>query len=151
MTKRFITASLAAASLAAALVGASAQAAPLSLDTALASRGDAQLIQAQNRGCFPGERSYDCQQRGRVEQRSNRHYEYSNGQYRDNSGNAAVGAILGFALGAAIAGSAQDRDYYNSHGRDRGWVSRCRAAYRSFDLNTGTYMGNDGYRHYCRK
>ena len=151
MTKHFLTASLAAVSLATAFVGVSTQAAPLRLDTALAVSGDAQLIHAQNRGCFPGERSYDCQQRGRVEQRSNRHYEYSNGQYRDNSGNAAVGAILGFALGAAIAGSQQDRDYYNSHNSDRGWVGRCRSAYRSFDPRTGTYMANDGYRHYCRK
>jgi hypothetical protein len=151
MTKRFIRASLAAVSLAAAFVGASAQATPLRLDTALASSGDAQLIQAQNRGCFPGERSYDCQQRGRVEQRSNHHYVYRDGHYEDNSGNAAVGAILGFALGAAIAGSQQDRDYYSSHSSDRGWVGRCQSTYRSFDPRTGTYMGNDGYRHYCRK
>ena len=150
MTRRFITASLAAVSLAAAFVGASAQAAPLRLDTALASPGDAQLILAQNRGCFAGERSNDCQERGRVEQRNNKHYVYRDGHYEDSSG-AAIGAILGFAVGAAIAGSQQDRDYYNSHSSDRGWIGRCQSAYRSFDPRTGTYMGNDGYRHYCRK
>jgi hypothetical protein len=69
----------------------------------------------------------------------------------DRSGSAAVGAILGFALGAAIAGSQQDRDYYSSHSNDRDWLGRCRSAYRSFDPRTGTYLGDDGYRRYCRR
>ena len=30
------------------------------------------------------------------------------------------------------------------------WVARCQARYRSFDASTGTYLGYDGQRHYCR-
>ena len=29
------------------------------------------------------------------------------------------------------------------------WVASCRARYRSFDPASGTYLGYDGYRHYC--
>jgi len=107
---------------------------------------------AQNRGgCFAGERSADCSQRQRVEQRSNHHYVYRNGRYEDQSGAAVAGTILGFMLGAAIVGSNSDRDYYNAHRNDRGWRNRCRASYRGFDYRTGTYVGPDGYRHYCTR
>jgi hypothetical protein len=101
--------------------------------------------------CFPGERREDCGQRQRVEQRSNHHYVYRNGRYEDSSGAAIAGGILGFMLGAAIAGSNQDRDYYNTHRSDGGWRARCAKAYRSFDYSSGTYLGSDGYRHYCTR
>jgi hypothetical protein len=29
------------------------------------------------------------------------------------------------------------------------WIASCRQRYRSFDPATGTYLGYDGYRHYC--
>ncbi|MGZ3272611.1 MAG: BA14K family protein [Caulobacteraceae bacterium] len=87
----------------------------------------------------------------RAERRSNRHYVYRDGRYEDQTGAAIAGGILGFMLGAAIAGSSQDRDYYNTHRNDGGWRSRCSKAYRSFDAGTGTYMGADGYRHYCTR
>jgi hypothetical protein len=59
----------------------------------------------------------------RVEQRSNHHYVYRDGRYEDQTGAAIAGGILGFMLGAAIAGSTQDRDYYNAHRNDGGWRS----------------------------
>ena len=31
-----------------------------------------------------------------------------------------------------------------------GWMAYCFSRYRSFDPATGTYMGYDGRRHYCR-
>lgn len=148
MTRHFIALTLAAASLATAPL---AQAASLALDGGLATPGDAQFTLAQNRGCFRGERAADCRERLRVEQRSHRRYVYRNGHYEDSSGAAVASAIFGFVLGAAIAGSQQDHDYYYSHRNDRGWRSRCQSAYRNFDYRTGTYGGDDGYRHYCTR
>ncbi|MBI1204670.1 MAG: BA14K family protein [Rhodopseudomonas sp.] len=36
------------------------------------------------------------------------------------------------------------------YGGSRSWLSYCFSRYRSFDPRTGTYMGYDGRRHYCR-
>lgn len=111
---------------------------------------------AQSRGsasCYPGERARDCRERLRAERRSQHRYVWRTGRYEHHDGaNAAVvGGILGFILGAAIAGSNSDRDYYYAHRNDRGWRARCRAAHRGFDYRTGTYLGRDGYRHYCTR
>lgn len=152
MTRNVIAVTLAAASMVAASgAGAFAQTSPLRADGGLAAPGDAQIVQAQYRGCYRGERPADCRERLRVERRSHRRYVYRNGRYEDNSGAAVAGAIFGFVLGAAIAGSQQDHDYYYSHRNDRAWRSRCRSAYSSFDYRTGTYRGADGYRHYCTR
>lgn len=67
----------------------------------------------------------------------------------DNSG-ALVAGILGFVLGAAIAGSQQDQERAHTKLSDREWVTSCARKYRSFDANSGTYLGNDGLRHYCK-
>lgn len=152
MRKTFTGAMLAAASLATAVVPAMpVQAAQPRFDAAVASAGDAQLVQAQYGQCYRGERSYDCRERLRVQQQSHRRYVYRNGRYEDQSGAAVAGAILGFVLGAAIAGSTSDRDYYQHHRNDRGWRNRCQSAYSGFDYRTGTYLGRDGYRHYCTR
>jgi hypothetical protein len=103
-----------------------------------------------SRGCYPGERYGDCSQRRSVERRRHHHYVWRDGRYMDQDDSAGT-AFLGFVLGAAIAGSNSDRDYYNSHRNDRGWRSRCRDAYDGFDYRTGTYIGPDGYRHYCTR
>ena len=102
-------------------------------------------------GCYAGEQSARCRQRLTVQKRSKHTYVYRNGRYEDSSGAAIAGGILGFILGAAIAGSTQDRDYYYSHRNDRQWRSRCQSSYNNFDYRTGTYMGGDGYRHYCTR
>jgi hypothetical protein len=150
MHKTFITAALATATLSAtALGGAPTQAAQPRFDTSLATPGDGQLIASADR-CFPGERSFDCRNRWTYERRHHSHYVWRNGRYEDDSGAAIAGGILGFALGAAIAGSQDDYDYYNSHRNDRGWRHRCQESARGFDWHTGTYLGDDGYRHYCR-
>ena len=148
MHKTLISAVLAAATVSAG--AASAQ--PLALNRALAGQGDAQLVQAQmHGGCYPGERRGDCRDRSRWEQGGHHgHYVWRDGHYvSDDAGAAVAGSILGFALGAAIAGSNSDHDYYVAHRGDRGWRARCRSAYPGFDWNTGTYLGPDGYRHYC--
>jgi len=107
----------------------------------------------QNAGCYPGEPSYDCRQRLSVQRRTNRQYVWRDGRYeaRDSSGATVAAGIIGFILGAAIAGSTSDRDYYNTHRNDRGWRTRCSRAYGSFNSGTGTYLGRDGYRHYCTR
>jgi hypothetical protein len=104
-------------------------------------------------GCFGAERYNDCRERLRAERRSQRHYIYRDGHYedRDASGTAVAAGILGFILGAALAGSTHDRDYYQTHRNNAQWRSRCRAAYRGFDARTGTYLTPDGYRHYCTR
>lgn len=135
---------------------------------------DSGLVDVQYReyrGCYRGERAYDCRERLRYEQQYNRSYRYDNGRYyydnnqynngysnrnyyRNDSGNQAgaaiIGGIIGFALGAAIAGNDDDRRYYNSNRANRRYHSWCRSRYRSYDYNTGTYLGSDGYRRYCR-
>jgi hypothetical protein len=141
MTKTFITAALAIMSLTAASVGAPAQAAS----------GDAQLIQVQGGGCFSGERPGDCSERMRVEQSNHRHYVWRDGHYEDATGAVVAGSILGFVLGAAIAGVPDDRVYYERHHEDRDWRAHCESAYPGFDYGTGTYLGPDGYRHYCTR
>jgi Ni/Co efflux regulator RcnB len=102
-----------------------------------------------SRGCFNGERSADCGQRRQAEQHGGHRYVWRDGRYEDDGGAAVAGGILGFMLGAAIVGSSSDRDYYSAHRYDRGWRNRCRTAYPGFDYRNGTYLGQDGYRHYC--
>jgi hypothetical protein len=104
-------------------------------------------------GCFVGERRDDCRERLRVEQQSNRRYVWRNDHYesQDATDAAIAGGIIGFILGAAIAGSNSDRDYYDAHKNNRDWRSRCSASYPNFDARTGTYAGPDGYRRYCTR
>jgi hypothetical protein len=105
-------------------------------------------------GCYAGEWPEQCRDRLRWE-RSRPVYVYpDNRRYyrrnRDNTGAAVAGAILGFALGAAIVGSQSDRRYYSSNRGNRSWAQRCARKYRSFDPYSGTYLSNSGYRRYCR-
>ena len=104
--------------------------------------------------CYAGERGDDCRERLRVEQQSRHRYVWRNDHYEEQdatTGAAIAGGIIGFALGAAIAGSNSDRDHYYSHRDDRDWQNRCRATFPDFDPRTGTYVGPDGYRHYCTR
>lgn len=56
--------------------------------------------------------------------------------------------LFGFALGAALANSYNNRSY-SYGGRD--WhVARCEARYRSYDAGTDTFLGYDGQYHRCR-
>ena len=104
-----------------------------------------------NRDCYNGESARDCRERLDVQQRSHRSYVWRNGRYEDRDSGAVAAGILGFILGAAIAGSDSDRDYYYAHRHDHHWRDRCQAAYDDFDYESGTYVGRDGYRHYCTR
>ena len=69
----------------------------------------------------------------------------------DNSAAGLIlGVILGFALGAAVVDSQEQQNYATSRLNDPGWIAYCARRYRSFDPYTGTFLGNDGLRHYCR-
>lgn len=74
-------------------------------------------------------------------------------------GPAAAGAI-GFAAGAIVGGALAQPRYYAPpaprpvyvglrpwSGR---WYAYCADRYRSFDPRSGTFMGRDGRRHFCR-
>jgi hypothetical protein len=95
------------------------------------------------------------------------------GGYRGGGGGAGalIGAgIAGAVIGGAIASQngygpgyyAPAPGYYNDPGYDDGGpvavapgpaggdaVAYCMQTYRSYDPQSGTYMGNDGYRHPC--
>lgn len=76
-----------------------------------------------------------------------------NGHDRDDHDSAAgliLGAILGFALGAAVVDSRDHQEQAEGRLNDPGWIAYCARRYRSFDPYTGTYLGYDGLRHYCR-
>ena len=99
--------------------------------------------------CFPHEDPGSCRERLHAERHGHHRYVWRDGRYEDESGAAIALGILGFVLGAAIAGSSHDRDYYEAHRYDHGWRTRCQTTYPSFDYSSGTYLGRDGYRHYC--
>ena len=67
---------------------------------------------------------------------------------RPHLGSVAAG-IFGFALGAAIVGSANryddddDFDDYDDH------VAACEAQYRSYNAETDMFLGYDGQYHRC--
>lgn len=106
-----------------------------------------------NNGCYSGERGDDCRERLRYEQQSQHHYVWRGDHYesQDAAGAAAAAGIIGFIMGVAVAGSPSDRDYYNAHRHDNDWRHRCSSSYSGFDDNSGTYLGQDGYRHYCTR
>ncbi len=83
-------------------------------------------------------------------------YHHDNYRYRrhhNHNGDAVAAGIIGFALGAIVAGQSQRnyvrRDYY---ARDPAWdhIRRCERRYRSYDRYSDTFLGRDGRRYYCQ-
>ena len=58
----------------------------------------------------------------------------------DDGASVAAGILGGLLLGAIIANEAQ---------RSNRSVEYCVRRFRSYDPQSGTYLGNDGYRHRC--
>ena len=95
---------------------------------------------------------------------------YDGGRRRDHDGGGGFfpGAVAGALVGGAIASqgyyggpgyytpSYYDDQYYDDSavavapapGGDDA-VAYCMQTYRSYDPQSGTYLGNDGYRHPC--
>ena len=78
-------------------------------------------------------------------------------------GNALAAGIIGFGVGAIVASTLTPREVYVAPPPPRyapvaygpqpwspDWYSYCYSRYRSFNPNTGTFRGYDGYDHFCR-
>lgn len=89
----------------------------------------------------------EWQRRGNERERWARNHQQRYGQRDSNDSTALMAGIVGFTLGAAILGSQQQAQQARS--RDRRWDRSCSRRFRSYDRNSGTYLGYDGYRHYC--
>jgi hypothetical protein len=96
-------------------------------------------------------------------------YHGGGGYYRGGGGGAFIpGLAAGAIIGGAIASQGYGPGYYAAPGPgyyDEGYddgavavapapgggddVAYCMQTYRSYDPRSGTYMGNDGYRHPC--
>ena len=83
----------------------------------------------------------------------------ANAQWRGHRGYDNGGAALGgFAAGAILGGAlaAQQPYYYGPRTYygpapvyEDDAVGYCASRFRSYDPRSGTYLGNDGYRHPC--
>ena len=71
------------------------------------------------------------------------------------------GCGLAIGLGAGFVASSLAHNSYYGHGHyghrrhggwvgSRAWLDYCYSRYKTFDAYSGTFMGHDGYRHYCR-
>jgi len=96
-------------------------------------------------------------------------YHGGGGYHRGGGGGAFIpGLAAGAIIGGAIASQGYGPGYYAAPGPgyyDEGYddgavavapapgggddVAYCMQTYRSYDPRSGTYMGNDGYRHPC--
>lgn len=56
--------------------------------------------------------------------------------------------VGGFVLGSLLA--QQPRTVYVEEDYDSIHIRRCYARYASYDAGSNTYIGYDGYPHYCR-
>ncbi|QND64927.1 BA14K family protein [Mesorhizobium loti] len=56
--------------------------------------------------------------------------------------------VGGFVLGSLLA--QQPRTVYVDEDGGSWHVRRCYDRYASYDVDSDTYLGHDGYRHYCR-
>ena len=95
----------------------------------------------------------DLAERGSENSKNLVAYRGSHGSYGDHRnygysghrghGLRGAGIIGGIVVGALIAGAIRESR------ADESDVSRCQETYKSFDSETGTYMGYDGERHIC--
>lgn len=70
-----------------------------------------------------------------------------NGRGRGWGRGDGVGAAIGIGVGAAIIGGAIAASAAEQQRRDA--INYCLQRYRSFDPNSMTFLGKDGYRHPC--
>jgi len=82
---------------------------------------------------------------------------------RDNGIGALGAGLLGFGVGAIVGSALTPREVYVAPPRPAyrragygpppwtpDWYTYCYSRYRSFDPNTGTFIGYDGYERFCR-
>ncbi|HUW74754.1 MAG TPA: BA14K family protein [Methyloceanibacter sp.] len=89
---------------------------------------------------------------------------YGGRGYRRGGGYNALGAgLIGFGVGAIVGSALTPRDVYVAPPAQPvyragygpapwtpDWYTYCYSRYRSFNPNTGTFVGYDGYEHFCR-
>jgi hypothetical protein len=91
-----------------------------------------------------------------------RHHHYHGG----DGWNAVGAGLLGFGVGAIVGSALTPREVYVAPPPPRptyytpagygpppwtpDWYTYCYSRYRSFDPNSGTFVGYDGYEHFCR-
>jgi BA14K-like protein len=90
-----------------------------------------------------------------------------NNYYRGGGGNALGAGLIGFGVGAIVGSALTPREVYvapppppartyyapAAYGPtpwSPDWYSYCYSRYRSFNPNTGTFIGYDGYERFCR-
>ncbi|WP_439814717.1 BA14K family protein [Zavarzinia sp. CC-PAN008] len=79
-------------------------------------------------------------------------------RHDDDNNDAAIAALFGLAAGALLGGAlsqpaAPAQPAYSGGGYAPGsqeWYQYCSQRYRSFDPNSGTFVGYDGVRRPCR-
>lgn len=79
---------------------------------------------------------------------------------RGNSSNALAAGLIGLGVGAVLGSALTPKTVYVAPpARPVGyrprpwtedWFAYCHSRYRSFDPRSGTYLGYDGYEHFCR-
>jgi hypothetical protein len=77
---------------------------------------------------------------------------YRHGGYRYSRGrNVGLGIAAAIVGGVVLSQAARSNGYYDRRYRTSGSsaAQRCADTYRSFDWDSGTYMGYDGERHVC--
>lgn len=77
------------------------------------------------------------------------HGHHGHGNWGPWAGGAVLGLGLGYALSDGYYGHDYGDDYGPAYGYGDGGFARCEATFRSFDPESGTYVGYDGYRHRC--
>jgi hypothetical protein len=79
-------------------------------------------------------------------------------RYRADPGTAFWGGVIGGALGGWLSSGSRDEPREEDHRSVSGeiapftpaWYDYCRRKYRSFNADTGRYLGFDGELHLCK-
>jgi len=85
------------------------------------------------------------------------------GRRGGNNSNALAAGLIGLGVGAVIGSALTPKQVYVSPARPayrpagyrpepwtEDWYAYCSSRYRSFNPRSGTYLGYDGYEHFCR-
>ena len=98
--------------------------------------------------CAENPRARDCREYRRNGKRwnDNNYRGFYERNHRNNN-YAALAALFGIAIGAAIVSGSQSN---NNGGYDQNHVRRCAAKYRSYDSRTDSFLAYDGRRYRCQ-
>lgn len=117
-----------------------------SSQTALALTLCASLLGAEAAQAFPASNAMRP-----VAPSASEHSDIQNVYYRGHRGYRYGRGAIGLGIAGAVIGSAiiANEGYRARRYRSVSARQQCADTYRSFDWDSGTYMGYDGYRHVC--